>query len=204
MVATMCFPRQSIAAFAAMTLIGTLLSACTSDVEQPTTLEPPPAAVSTPAVATPPSGEPEPSPSAAPILPAEGREQTAAGAIAFVRHYFAVVDYAYATGDTAPLAVASDPACLACTKVKDTVDSTIISGGSYVTDATQITDLRVSDAELMDAEEVLAHYSTPAAAAIDSNGNTVRRFVPRSDMKASLIVLWQRSGWLVEDFADVA
>ena len=140
----------------------------------------------------------------APVLPAEAREQTAAGAIAFVRHYFAVVDYAYATGDTAPLATISDPGCLACAKVRDTIDATIADGGSYVTAATQVTDLRVSGIELVDAEEVLADYSTPATLAIDSNGDTVRRFAPTSDMKASVIVLWLPAGWSAGDFADLA
>jgi hypothetical protein len=200
----MPFSGQSLATFAAIALLCGALSACASNVQQPTTLGQPSEATSTGYAATTPSPEPEQGAAMAPVLPAEAREQTAAGAIAFVRHYFAVVDYAYATGDTAPLAAISDPGCMACAKVKDTINTRITDGGSYQTAATRISDLRVSDTELMDAAEVLAQYSTPATVAIDSNGDTVTRFAPTSDMRASVIVLWLPAGWSTGDFADVA
>ena len=198
----MPFPGQSLAAFATIALLCGHLSACAPNVPQPTTLEQP-EATSTSSAETTPSPEPQQGAAMAPVLPAEAREQTAGGAIAFVRHYFAVVDYAYATGDTVPLAASSDPACRPCAGVKDMIDSTVLAGGFYVTSATQVTDLRVSDAELTGAAEVLADYSSPDTVAIDSNRNTVRRFAPTT-MKASVIVLWQPAGWSTGALADVA
>ena len=99
---TMRFLRQSIVPFAVIALLYGTLSACASNVPQPTTLPAPSAASSASPAAVSPSGAPETAVPAAPVLAAEAKEHTAAGAMAFVRHYFAVVDYAYATGDTAP------------------------------------------------------------------------------------------------------
>ena len=186
-----------------MTLMGALLSACASDVEQPTTLEPSSAAVSTPAVATPPSGEPAPDPPAAPVLPAEGREQTAAGAIAFVRHYFAVVDYAYATGDTAPLAAASDPKCAACAGVKDMVDSTFVTGGYFDSSTTMVGQLNVSDGEALGAVEVMAVTSEPLTRFLDANGDELRRFEAVQDQKSRVIVVPTEDGWAVRIVAEL-
>ena len=187
-----------------MTLMGALLSACASDVEQPTTLEPPSAAVSTPAVATPPSGEPAPDPPAAPVLPAEGREQTAAGAIAFVRHYFAVVDYAYATGDTAPLAAASDPACLPCAGIKEMVDATTSAGGSYADRKTQLVELTVPDGEPQGAVEVHVRYESDGAIRLDSGGTAVSRLEGARDDRLRIVLVPVESSWLIYDYSEMA
>ena len=85
-------------------LLLTCLAACSTNGDHPTVLAPasPSSAVT--------SDDPSPSSEIdAPVLPPEAEVQTAAGAVAFVRHYFAVVDYAYATGDTARFAKVSDP-----------------------------------------------------------------------------------------------
>ena len=82
---------------ATMTLTAALLlfpclAACSADNARPTVLAPSslrPADTS----ADPPAGEEI----SAPVIPPEAQVQSAEGAIAFVRHYFAVVDYAYAT-----------------------------------------------------------------------------------------------------------
>ena len=79
--------------------------------------------------------------------------------MAFVRHYFAVVDYAYATGDTAPLAAVSDPDCLPCAAIKDMIDATFAAGDAYKYSAFQLIELWVPDGEPVGAVEVHLRYS---------------------------------------------
>ena len=127
----MRFLRQSVALFAAILLICAPLSACTSEAVEPTLLTPlSPAPAGSIAASPVPDAAAEPPLSAqpAPVLLEEATQQTAAGAMAFVRHYFAVVDYAYATGDTAPLTAVSDPGCLPCAGIKEMVDKSFAAG----------------------------------------------------------------------------
>lgn len=49
-----------------------------------------------------------------PPLPPEATTQDAAGAEAFVRHWFDLLNYGYMTGDSGPLSHQSDDACAEC------------------------------------------------------------------------------------------
>ncbi|MFC5999371.1 DUF6318 family protein [Quadrisphaera sp. GCM10027208] len=51
---------------------------------------------------------------APPEIPAEAKEMTEAGADAFARHWFDVVEYAYATGNTEPLRALAESECEIC------------------------------------------------------------------------------------------
>ena len=199
---TMRFPRQSIAPFAAIALLCGPLSACASDVQQPTTLPAPSEALSPSAAVTSPSAGPDTEAATAPVLPAEAREQTAAGAIAFVRHYFAVLDYAYATGDTAPLANISDPECQACTGVSKMINQTMANDESYEVTTTQLSGLRVSEAQLVDALEVLVKYSTTGTRTLDRTGKFTVVFPPSASETASFIVFRSITGWSIGEVGE--
>ena len=49
-----------------------------------------------------------------PIMPEEAKEFSKEGLEAFARHWYALANYGYETGDTAPLRAVSGPACVAC------------------------------------------------------------------------------------------
>lgn len=83
------------------------LSGCAG--EEP--VEPPPLAAPTTAS---PSATPTPSPSGPPTLPPEARGTSDKAAIAFVRHWIDLVNYAGDTLDTRPLRVVSAPSCDGC------------------------------------------------------------------------------------------
>lgn len=83
------------------------------------------------------SGSPSPSATesptpAAPTLPAEAKGTSEAAAKAFVRHWIEVLNYAMATGDTAPLSALSDPDCSSCAAVVERIESVYESDGSIV------------------------------------------------------------------------
>jgi len=79
--------------------------------------------------------EPPPSPSststtrAAPELPDAAMEDSKEGAVAFVRHYVDLINYAQETGDTAALAAASAEQCDECTRVASAISKLYSAGG---------------------------------------------------------------------------
>lgn len=108
------------------------LSACGSQdpptAADPTTSSPPPAT----------SSKPAPTGPVAPTMPAAARQRTKAGAIAFAKYYWRVVDYAQATGDTRALRTLTDKACKACEGGADWIDKVhhlhgVIHGGGHLT-----------------------------------------------------------------------
>lgn len=69
-----------------------------------------------------------------PELPIEAKGTTAASAKAFVRHYIDLINYATASGDTAPLATAGASMCVSCNNVIDKIDRVYRAGGSIESD----------------------------------------------------------------------
>jgi hypothetical protein len=85
-----------------------------------------------PKVDPPPSTSPTPSVSAThspPALPEAAKANTKAGAIAFVRHYVDLINYAQATGDITTLAAVEDPGCKSCANGRDVLSSIYKAGG---------------------------------------------------------------------------
>jgi hypothetical protein len=87
-----------------------------------------------------PKADPSPTPStpvttpvsttpAPPVLPEAAKANTKAGAVAFVRYYVAVQNYASNNGDTDDLRSAAAPTCESCTTIADLIDKVYRSGG---------------------------------------------------------------------------
>lgn len=86
-----------------------------------------------------PKADPPPTPSpstspvsttpSAPAMPEAAKENSKAGAIAFVRHYIAVFNRAQSTGDTQQLAALSSPDCADCQAAIDGLKRIYETGG---------------------------------------------------------------------------
>jgi len=123
--------------------------------------------------------------------------------MAFVRHYFAVVDYAYATGDTEPLAAISHAECLPCGAIKEMIDATIAAGGSYVRSAGVVVDLTVPDGEPKGPAEVHLKYNSAGAIERNSAGDETRRLQGDVDQPYRAIVVPTQRGWLTYDYSEI-
>jgi hypothetical protein len=85
-----------------------------------------------PARSAPPPGEPSAMTASAAVVPQPSPGATAAtpdGAQAFVRYWFDVLNFATATGDTAPLDTASSPACTTCVGASTAIRAVYAGGG---------------------------------------------------------------------------
>lgn len=82
-----------------------------------------------PTVAASVSATPTRTPSAAPVLPEAASKNTMRGALTFIQHYFQLINFAQATGQTNALAVAEHVGCNSCTKGRRYLDSVYSVGG---------------------------------------------------------------------------
>ena len=79
-----------------------------------------------------------------PVLPEVAKTETKEGLEAFTRYWYAVLDYAYETGDTTSLEDISGPNCVFCTGLRDGIkeawlDGRWVSGGKIETPAVTAT-----------------------------------------------------------------
>lgn len=122
--------RNRVVSVAALTVAAMLVSGCGGGDDDPG-----PQTTSSPAARPIESATPEP-----PELPEAAKVLDRPGAEAFVRHYFGLVNYANATGDTTPMDVITNPGCLNCPSVAErarslNADGSRLEGGEIVVQA---------------------------------------------------------------------
>ena len=201
-------PRmRALRCIAASFLATGCLAACSTEKQQPSVLAPVSPTPTVEATQSPQStapADPSPTPAiAAPVLPPESKAHTAAGAMAFVRHYFAVVDYAYASGDTVPLQAISDPECRPCGGIIAMVNSTTRVGGSYEPWSISISELAVPDGEPQGAIEVHMLYSADGGAELDSAGRVVHMLEATSNERVRVVLAAGDAKWLMYDYSVI-
>lgn len=113
-------------------LAAVLLGACTGGGEPVAT----PTATATPSPTAEPS--PTPTPMAFPTPAAAISEPTPEGAIAAGTQFVALYDYAFSTGDAAPLMAMSGEGCGLCASVRDDVQAMVDGGFASVRQPAQV------------------------------------------------------------------
>jgi hypothetical protein len=131
-----------------------------------------------------------------PVLPEVAKTETKEGLEAFVRYWYAVLNYAYETGDTQPLQTISEPTCVFCTGLREGVteawaDARWISGGKIETPAVtgaieqgaepyavvqvlqQVIEIRNPDGSLHQAPTAATNTGSRAAARFTGTGWTM-------------------------------
>lgn len=140
----------------------------------------------------------KPSPTATvPAMPDAAREGTDEGAIAFVKHYIDVFNYASNTGDVKELQKLSDPDCDGCTEYIDLFKNTYADGG-YFKDS----DWKLSTvaAEIQGSEMIVfAHLSAPKGRYKTSTKSTERTGEGEST-EVTFVPAPTSSGWILTQF----
>ncbi|GAB3858848.1 hypothetical protein GCM10028801_19350 [Nocardioides maradonensis] len=100
------------------------LAGCGQEADPPAQADPTPSVSPTKVAPTP------------PVMPDAATRQTKAGAIAFAKYYWQVVDYAQRSGDTAALSPLQTLTCVACDAGREWIDRIVrrhgtISGGQH-------------------------------------------------------------------------
>jgi Family of unknown function (DUF6318) len=179
-----------------------LLGACSDDAQPKTepSSSPSPAASpsASPEATTPQSATPAP---AVPTLPPEARARTPEAAAAFARHWFKVLDYAYATGDVEQLRAVSDGECESCMAFISQIEGRTASGGSFRGGGI---DVSIAEASPLDASQsslVSIGYSQQPLVEVAADGSIVNEGSSESGT-LSFYALYQESGWTAFGVTD--
>ncbi|MEJ5914756.1 DUF6318 family protein [Pseudokineococcus sp. 1T1Z-3] len=172
------------------------LSGCISEPEpgapMPTSAAPAPTTSLPPEAST----APDPAPTeTAPTLPPEATTNDAAGAEAFVRHWYDTLNYAYRTNDTGPLEAASRPDCEVCNSFVEDFDN--LPAGHRI-DGGQV-EVIDSVAPAPDGTgNVLVALATrqEASRVIDANGDVVGE-TEGEDIALGAVIVRVDGGWLM-------
>ena len=82
------------------------------------------------------------------------------------------------------------------------INATVANDESYEVTTTQLSELSVSQIELVDALEVLVRYSTTGTRTLDRSGRMTAVYPPSADEKASLIVFRSVAGWSMGEVGE--
>lgn len=139
------------------------------------------------------AGETVPAP---PEMPAEAKEMTAEGAAAFAKHYFEVADYAYATGDVAPLKALVVEECSACLAAITDIEDVYSKGGRF-----QGVDATITSAAAPPPDDqgtiVSVVMSESASSVVRADGSIESETSATRDIGANVFTLRTPQGWKV-------
>ena len=176
------------------------LAACGADDEPPAPPETSVASSSSTTTSEAPTETAEPS-ATPPPLPPEAANPDAVGAGAFVRHWFDLANYAYATGDTDELAAASDPDCGSCADLVERIMDQYAAGGSFEDGV-----VTVIGAEAAPPENGVALVSTVINQAelryIDAEGETTEAVPGSAGAVAGTVVTYATGRWQLAGFGS--
>jgi hypothetical protein len=131
-----------------------------------------------------------------PAMPGAARAHTRAGAKAFVRYFWDVVDYAQATGDTSPITSISVPGCRGCEGGRRGIDAVYRAGGVIRGGRTSLSHASVDWLRAGDLQ--LAHVTvdlTFTDQTVDMPGTTRDRTTTGGHARDRLELLASERGW---------
>ena len=171
-----------------------LLAGCSGDDEPRPRIAP----TDSSSVASTTAPPPTPTGPVEPTLPAEAAGEDAAAAEAFVRHYWAMADYAQATGDVVAFRRLGAPSCGACTAAADFVQGVYAKGGEISGGETQIS--RIDSTRLESGGGVSFQVKlvvSNSAQVVDHAGQKQDETFPADRVSANFVVEFAGSGWVV-------
>ena len=146
---------------------------------------------------TPPSSSPSTAPP--PALPAAAQQHTKAGAIAFVRHYIALINYAQATGSVDELERAGLESCRSCTSTTRFIARLYARGGRFEGGFTTV--LQVMDAiSPSEYGDYVVDVTIKIAPSVVHDNGTGRRARGGTNV-LSVFPKWTLQGWRVAQWS---
>lgn len=182
------------------------LGGCLAEPGVPSTLPSVPPATSPVAVAQTPSASAEPTPSTPaapplvkPVLPPKALENSPEGADAFVRHYFAVLDYAFDSGDAAAIAEVSEPECPPCRTARERIELATSRGETFEGAPHEINSVAVLDASSGVAEVRVGYVAYPGVRlAADQD---ILETADGGRLNVLMMAVHTGEAWLMADYA---
>ena len=192
--------RRALAAVAAATALACGLAACNGDAGAGPTPERPTTSESETDTSTAPTDPTESSPSSgpdeAPVLPDAAKQQTRAGAKAFVRHFVATLNFAWDSMQTRELRNLALAKCSPCSAGADAIDKVGEAGGSRRGGAWLTRTLTTLPSGEAGVTLVQLGAQTKAGQLRDSESAAPVRLQPRT-VHLDIELVWRGSRWFV-------
>lgn len=132
---------------------------------------------------------------APPEMPPEARELTAAGAEAFVRYWFHLVNYGYASGDTSLLRSVSAESCQTCASTIETIENQYASGGSFRGGQISLPVVVASSPDASNASLVSISLDQEPLQRLNSGGDVMETSDGEADLSLGVLVEGASGTW---------
>jgi len=137
----------------------------------------------------------------APALPAAAKKHTTEGGVAFTKHYFSVVNYAFSTGRTAELTKLTGPACEIC---RATIGDVVYAHELGRIRGGQIT---IKEVALPDQKGVIANqqvtYDVAKYEEVNPAGKVTHSVAPKTASEIVVKLQWVDGAWRVGQLSRV-
>ncbi|MGH2603290.1 MAG: DUF6318 family protein [Dehalococcoidia bacterium] len=137
-----------------------------------------------------------------PKLPDAAEKESTAGGIAFTKHYFAVVNYAFRTGRTEELAKLTAPTCEIC---RATIGDVVYA---YQRGTIRGGDITIKEVQLPDQKGVITNqqmtYDVAKYEEIGSSGKVLHSVTPKQGSGLVVKLTWVDGGWRVGQLRRIA
>lgn len=195
--------RGTVAALCAAALV---LVGCSDDPPKPKPLDPP---TSTPTGAenTPPTTTDSPdteTPTARvePTMPAAAKQLTEPGAKAFVKYYYAIINYAWNTGDVGELSSLSEEQCKTCWGYIAQLEKVYGAGGRYETKGDTPDRITAGPRHTAEQPDFIMRVRQAPGLQFDEAGSIVERLKPFTrTMRITLVKKFK--GWRVLALGEI-
>lgn len=135
-----------------------------------------------------------------PQFPAEAKKHTDAGAVAFVKYYWAAVDYAWTKPDADMLQNLEESTCTSCAGLQSSAEFFVQSGSRFSDPVFAVT--RVEHVVTTNEVTQLACDVTQLRnTVVDKSGEPLREQA-RTDMQRAIEVVW-RDGWRMKSIGRI-
>ena len=192
----MRMPSRLLAVSVALALGGFALSGCTSDKKGPTTSPPSSTSSVSPSASASESASPAASSSPSVSIPAEARQNTPEGAVAFVKFYFDQANKAYMTPDATLLPPLGEPGCKSCASLQANAVEYVSLGHRFANPGVELQEVTAVDGGEPGQQMVVFKMHQLAANVVDANNAVVSTEVDKMfDRKA--LVAWQGFRWSI-------
>jgi hypothetical protein len=119
----------------------------------------------------------------------------AAGAAAFVRHWFDLVNYAYTTGETDPVSAISEATCEACTDILALIEAQYEDGGRFMGGTIEVEGAEAPEPDSSGVMLVTTRYRQDPVISVEANGSTTTTEA-RPTRTVGFIVALEGSRWV--------
>lgn len=131
-------------------------------------------------------------------VPDAAKAHTHAGAIAFVKFYWAMTEQLDAHPEAGVIPQFSLPSCTSCAAQEQTVKALASSGAHVKTVGTQLTNFTVRSEPVGDSVTVIFNHTNASQTRVDRNGS--QHAMPRIDSRVGARLDWVSGGWTLSLF----